>query len=399
MRGGSFMEVPQERRPGGWYAGRAMADQPEHDGAPVELSADETSVMLGCFAGAPPEALSASTGLSPTRVAAIIARLARLGLIEPGAVPLIPLDGARRETPAAFAAPEVEDPKAARDSLVELIDAAVVGLVPGGEAREREAEGEAAGGAEEVDGSGEAPREVDADADADADRHRRRFELELRALPAGARVARAQKASAADLLALCFDPDPAVIAAVIGNPAATLEHARLVAFHHRTARGLEDVAARPSLAADALVHRRLLRNPALGETTLRRLVGTKRLLEVHKLGMDRDVPERTRVAARALFRARFATASAEERVDVVWATEGRVLTAMTGLTFDSRTTSILCSRTYASIMLVQSLARFPATPPALIAHLLRQPLVKRQPHLKNQLLAHPNTPSEAKRRP
>ena len=189
-----------------------------------------------------------------------------------------------------------------------------------------------------------------------------------------------------------------MVTALLGNPAATLEHARLVAFHHRTARGLEEVAARPSLAADALVQRRLLRNPALGEPTLRRLMGTRRLLDVHKLGMDRDVPERTRASARALFRARFATASPDERVDVVWATEGRVLTAMTGLTFDSRTTSILCSRNYASIMLVQSLARFPATPPALIAHLLRQPLVKRQAHLKSQLLSHPNTPSDAKRR-
>jgi hypothetical protein len=49
-------------------------------------------------------------------------------------------------------------------------------------------------------------------------------------------------------------------------------------------------------------------------------------------------------------------------------------------------------------MLIQSLARFPATPPQLIAHLLRQPLVKRQAHLKNQLLAHSNTPADAKRR-
>ena len=33
-----------------------------------------------------------------------------------------------------------------------------------------------------------------------------------------------------------------------------------------------------------------------------------------------------------------------------------------------------------------------------IACLLRQPLVKRQVHLKNQILQHPNTPADAKRR-
>jgi hypothetical protein len=99
-----------------------------------------------------------------------------------------------------------------------------------------------------------------------------------------------------------------------------------------------------------------------------------------------------------LFRQRFTAAAAEERVEVVWKTEGRILAALSGLTFDSRMTSILCSRTYTSVMLVQNLARFPAAPPPLLACLLRQPLVKRQPHLKNLLLQHPNTPSDAKRR-
>jgi hypothetical protein len=177
-----------------------------------------------------------------------------------------------------------------------------------------------------------------------------------------------------------------------------VEHARLVAFHHRTARGLDELVRRPALASDPMVERRLVRNPGLDEGQFRRLMGNKRLLALYKVSLDRDVPDRSRAAARTVFRARFGTAQAEERVEVVWATEGRVLMAMAGLTFDSRTTSILCSRTYASIMLVQNLARFPATPPPLIAHLLRQPMVKRQAHLKNQLLQHPNTPADVKRR-
>ena len=75
-----------------------------------------------------------------------------------------------------------------------------------------------------------------------------------------------------------------------------------------------------------------------------------------------------------------------------------MLLAVPGLTFDGRTTSLLCSKSYVSVMLVTNLARFNATPPALIAHLLRQPMVRRQQHLRNMLLQHPNTPSDAKRR-
>ena len=189
-----------------------------------------------------------------------------------------------------------------------------------------------------------------------------------------------------------------MIGALFENTSTTLDHARLVAFHHRDARGLEALASRPAMVADALVYRRLVRNPGATESMLRRLLAHRRLAEVHKLSHDRELPERNRVVARALFRSKFMTAQPEEKADLVWTTEGRILLALTGITFDSRMTSILCSRTYASIMLVQSLARFPATPPPLLGHLLRQPLVKRQPQLRNQLLQHPNTPSDAKRR-
>ncbi len=362
---------------------RRMVDEPERAAAPVELSEEETTVMLGHFAGASPATLAAATGLPVAHVEAVVARLVRLGLIDGAAGTPIPLDA----EPAGRAALPVDDPPSADEGLVALLDAAVDGLLPG----------EAAPGCEAEAAVGEDASEAE---DAPETRaYRRLFEAELRPLAAGEREARAGRAEGAELSALCFDPDPAVIAALLANAAATLEHARLVAFHHRSARGLEEIVRRAALASDPMVHRRLVRNPALREGMLRRLMAAKRLLDIHRAAQDRDVPERTRAAARALFRARFAKAQAEERVDVVWSTEGRVLAAMVGLTFDSRTTSILCSRTYASIMLIQSLARFPATPPALIAHLLRQPLVKRQAHLKSQLLQHPNTPSDAKRRP
>ena len=94
-------------------------------------------------------------------------------------------------------------------------------------------------------------------------------------------------------------------------------------------------------------------------------------------------------------RLRERVAALEERTE---AAEGRVLALIPDLTFDGRTTQILCTKSFVSVMLIQSLARFSAAPPALLAHLLRQPMVKRQVHLKNQLLKHPNTPSDAKRK-
>lgn len=351
--------------------GAGMDDDPNDQGPPGELSAEETMVMLGHFAGASFTALSTSTGLTQARLEAIITRLTRLGLIEALPIPIEdePQGPAVRLAPLGAPAPEPPGPTDDAPSAEDVEDVVdKTAGAPGGEVVEETRE------------------------------YQKLFAAELRPLPTEERVALAGTVTGARLCALCFDPDPMVIAAILENTAAGVEHARLVAFHHRTARGLEELVRRASVVSDPLVHHRLVRNPALNEAMLRRMMGNRRLLEIYKVSLDRDVPERTRGAARALFRARFAASPPEERVEIVWVTEGRVLSAMTGLTFDSRTTSILCSRSYASIMLVQSLARFPATPPLLLAHLLRQPLVKRQAHLKNQLLQHPNTPSDAKRR-
>jgi len=48
-------------------------------------------------------------------------------------------------------------------------------------------------------------------------------------------------------------------------------------------------------------------------------------------------------------------------------------------------------------MLVRNLARWPATPPPVLTHLMRQAHVKRSPALRNLILRHPNAPSELKR--
>lgn len=224
--------------------------------------------------------------------------------------------------------------------------------------------------------------------------HRHLYETALRKLPPEERAAKAKAAADPELSALCFDPLPAVIHALLDNPRFALPQARLVATHQRTASGLEALAGRAAFAADAGVRRALLRNPQLPASLLRRLHGSRRLLEQHKLVVSREVPEQTRRAARELLRTRFSTAEAEERVEVVVKTEGRCLSSLAGLPIDGKTSALLCSRPYTSTLLVQNISRWAAAPPALIAHLLKQELVRRSPSLKLLLQRHPNAPAE-----
>jgi hypothetical protein len=233
--------------------------------------------------------------------------------------------------------------------------------------------------------------------DEPAGTQRKLYETALRQLAPDERATRAKTVEEPELSALCFDPLPAVIHALLDNPRFSLTQARLVAAHHRTPSGLEALAARAALAADAGVRRALLRNPQLSTGLLRRLHGGRRLLEQHKLVVSRDVPEQTRRAARELLRARFSTADAEERVEVIVKTEGRCLSAVAGLPVDGKTAALLCSRTYTSTLLVQNISRWAACPPALIAHLMRQELVRRSPSLKLLLGRHPNAPADTRR--
>ncbi|MBN9681078.1 MULTISPECIES: hypothetical protein [unclassified Corallococcus] len=227
--------------------------------------------------------------------------------------------------------------------------------------------------------------------------YRKLFETRLHALPEDQRVALAHGAEDPELSALCFDPVPAVIKAVLENSRVGLAHARLIARHHRNPVGLEAMVARAAFASDTGVRRFLVRNPQLPAALFRRLWAMRRLMEHHKLTVDRDVPEQTRRTARELLRQRFSTGPSEEKVELILNTEGRALGALVGMPVDGKTTSLLCGRTYRSPMLIQNIARWSAAPPALIAHLLKQELVRRQPPLRMMLARHPNAPADAKR--
>jgi hypothetical protein len=121
-------------------------------------------------------------------------------------------------------------------------------------------------------------------------------------------------------------------------------------------------------------------------------------VEVYRVSIDRDVADRTRGAAKSLFKTKFSVATPEEKFEVIWSTEGRVLPALLGQTIDQKTTALFCARPLTSVMLIQAFCRFPATPPGILAHILKQPLVQRQPHLRNMALVHPNVPSDVKRK-
>ncbi len=200
-----------------------------------------------------------------------------------------------------------------------------------------------------------------------------------------------------NLSALCFDPLPAVIRAVLQNPNAGPEQARLIAAHHHNSAGIEWLVLRADLMRDAQVQRMLWRNPQLNEGQLRRLVTSKRLLDLWKLTVNREATSQTRNGTSKILRARFSTAASEEKIELIFTTEGRALAGLAGIPVDGKTSALLCGRPYSSQMLVQNIAHCSAAPPALIAHLLKQPMVVRQPQLRTALSRHPNAPAAIKR--
>ncbi len=325
----------------------------------LNLSADLTSLPLGPEEGfllsrldgaTSVRQLPALTGLTPERVQQLLDRLVTHGAVLPSAAP--PPAAVRPEPPASEDVAPAEEEEAPEDTAA---------------------------------------------AEAAAGNWRQLFERHLHPLPTDERAHRARTAEEPLLSAFCFDPVPAVVHSLLENTRLGLGHARLVARHHPNPVGLEALCARAAFSSDAGVRRWLLRNPQLPASLFRRLWSGRRLLEQHKVVVDRDVPEGTRRTAREVLRARFNTAPAEERVELIFLTEGRVLTSLVGLTLDGRTTALLCGRTYRSPLLLQNLARWSAAPPVLVAHLLKQEAVRRQPQLRLLLRRHPNAPAEARR--
>lgn len=312
--------------------------QPRSDVDPYELPLDaEQGFLLSRLDGSTrAEDLAHLTGLTPERVADLLAGLVRIGAIDPPA--------AGREGPEGAVESSQEEGEAGEDPESEARDAT----------------------------------------------HRQLFETRLHPQELDARVAQARQAEEPELSAYCFDPMPQVVAALLENPRMAPIHARLVAAHHRTSAGLEQLAAKAAFANDGGVRRALLKNPLLPAGLYRRLWSPRRLQEQYLVVASREAPEQTRALARDTLRAAFNQRGAEEKVELILGNEGRCLAFLIGLTIDGHTTALLCRRTYVSTLLIQNIARWSAAPPQLIAHLRKQDAVRRNAQLKLMLERHPN---------
>mgnify|MGYP003594678912 CR=1 FL=1 len=310
--------------------------------------------------------LVALTGLDEARIDAIVDKLSELGVVdsEPNASVAPP----RRTSELPEAEEATDEPVPDAPTEDELL--------------------EASSDEDEADPAG---------AEAAERNYRQIYEWTFREMSTDERVVHAERAQGPDLFALCLDPDPRVIFALLKNATFGLDHARYVVLWHRTPQGLDHVARDVAFLRDRQVERRLLRNPQISEPLLLKLLSPKRLVDVYKTCIDREIQERTRQKARSVLHRRWASAAPEERVELLLSTEARCLTLLTGCTIDARSVQILCGRSSFTTMFITSMARFSAAPPALLAHLSKLPLVRKNPQLRRMLQAHKNMPGDAKR--
>ncbi len=350
----------------------------------LKLSPEEGFVLSRVDGATSVGELVTLTGIEESRVVEIVGRLASEGAIDVGgtiAAEEPDLDAKLRAFLRGDTPEETEAP-------IE-VDA------------EEPAEPPANPDEEGLGGQGAEPRCLEPEAREEEQRNERSYrqiyETVYHPMSRNRRMKAAEEVSSSDLLALCFDPDPQIVHAILTNPRAGSEHARLVALHHRTQIGLEAIAKRNDYLKDALIQRRLLRNPQLPATILHRMVNPKLLLDVYKIAIDREIPERSRVMTRETLRKKFMLASADEKASLLFKTEGRCLVLLVQCSLDAHATQMLCGKSNYTMLFIQNLARWSATPPPLLAHLVKVPVVRRNQGLRKMLLKHPNMPSEAKR--
>ncbi|MFY2559017.1 hypothetical protein ACN469_15410 [Corallococcus terminator] len=387
---------------------------PQVDLRTLVLSAEEGFVLSRLDGATATRNLPALTGLPPERLQGILTRLLSQGALLPAAAQgpapaaartpvatspsgsaspsAAPVGGPGRSVPSPTTVSPGYEPLAASTDSTPEEELPMLDLLP----QEAEEPDSPESGADRVESPDEEPA-VDDEPEVALGNFRQLFETRLHPQTEDHRVALARGCEDPELSALCFDPVPAVIKAVLENSRVGLAHARLIARNHRNPVGLEALCARAAFTADTGVRRWLVRNPQLPAGLFRRLWSARRLMELYKVTIDRDVPESTRRSSREVLRQRFTTGPAEEKVEVILNTEGRALASLIGMSVDGKTASLLCGRTYRSPMLIQNIARWSAAPPPLIAHLLKQEAVRRQPQLRMLLTRHPNAPADVKR--
>lgn len=373
-------------RPGTFRVALTKIRRKPFDIKALRLSPEEGFVLSRLDSDLSVKELVDLTGLDESRVTSIVETLATQGVVDVGPGGNAPQATSAVGAAAARSAPDAGEQEQVAESASDVAK------------REEEAaasEAASDGGTDDPDAE-DTPEEAEKRA-AGAREYQRIYETVYRTMERGARVGAAERAEGENLLALCHDPDPQVIHAVLANPKANLDAARMVAQHHRTHAGLDHVGRRTEFVSDSLVQRRLLGNPQLPDTILRKIVSPKMLSEVYKIAVNREIPERSRALTREMLQKKFMLASADERAALLIRTEGRCLIMLVNCALDARTTQMLTSKTSYTVLFIQNFARWSATPPAILTHLLKQPLVRQNMGLKKMLLKHRNMPSDAKR--
>src|SRR5262249_54919441 len=174
---------------------------------------------------------------------------------------------------------------------------------------------------------------------------RRLVEERLSQLPADSRTRMAGLVGDPELQALCFDPLPNVARALVENPRFGLVHARLLAAHQPHPTGLGALTRKDVFLRDPEVQRMLLRNVQTPSVLLQRIFHQRRLIDLFQLSVCREMPAKNKIASREAFRARWGSGLSEEKVDVLFRTEGRVLAQLVGLAMDQKSAAMFCHRT------------------------------------------------------
>ena len=207
----------------------------------------------------------------------------------------------------------------------------------------------------------------------------------------------AAEGDAATMRALCHDPLPRVITALMENPNFSVNEARIIAREHKSGVGLGLLAHSARMLADPEVRRRMIRNPHVSSQVIATLLRGKPLQSVYQISISHDVPENSRSFARTELRRTFGERSPDEKAALIIKTEGRVLPLIVGVALDGRTIAILVGRSAMSAMLIRNLAQWPTSPPPVLGHLLKLPQVQRDKSLQQVLQRHPNLPSALKK--
>lgn len=230
--------------------------------------------------------------------------------------------------------------------------------------------------------------------------HQAVYQRNFADMTAAQRVEQAGSAKGELLLALCLDPDPGVIKRVLENHASGLEHFRLIAKAHKSSQGLDFICRNARLLQDLHIQSNLLKNQAMSEPQLRKILRSKTLTQIWNITTNKDFADIHRQNSRRILKEKSFASAPEEKAALICESEGSVLNLLHDVPFDAKTTELLCKREYYSHLLIRNLAICIRTPAKLLKHLLKQIIIKRNKALQDLIKRHQNFPKahQAKRK-